>query len=73
LALLAAAFFTTFRALEGSAPEFKPPAPSSGTWESEDSFGSGDERPNEPSIFMVESASSTPSASAQIPSFMREE
>jgi hypothetical protein len=72
-ALLGLGFVTTVRSLERSAPEFKAPAPSGGTWESEESFSGGDERPNEPSIFMVEPANATASTGPQIPSFMREE
>ena len=41
----------TFRSLEPATAEFKPPAPSAGDWDHE---GPGDERVNEPSIFMVD-------------------
>jgi hypothetical protein len=50
--VLAMAFCVmTFRSLGPAAAEFKPPAPSAGDWDHE---GPGDERPNEPSIFMVD-------------------
>ena len=71
-ALLAFGFVTTVRSLEASAPEFKAPAPSGGNWESEESFSGGDERPNEPSVFMLDSANATGSTGPQIPSFLRE-
>jgi hypothetical protein len=41
-----------YRSIQGSASEFKPPAPSKGVWDHEDDFGPDDERPNEPTIFM---------------------
>lgn len=74
LALLAMGFVTTFRGLERSAPEFKAPAPSGGNWESEESFAAGDERPNEPSIFMVGSnETTTTSETPSMPHFTQEE
>jgi len=67
-------FVATFRGLERSAPEFKPPAPSSGKWESEESFATGDERPNEPTIFMVGSNEATAtSETASAPHFAQDE
>jgi len=72
-ALLAMGFVATFRGLERSAPEFKPPAPSNGNWDSEESFSSGDERPNEPSIFMMVGSNEPTSVAPSMPHFTQDE
>jgi hypothetical protein len=45
------------RSLGPTAPEFEAPSPSGGHWSREGDFRPGDERPNEPTVFM---ANSTP-------------
>src|SRR5262249_12489685 len=59
LAVLATVIVGGFARLEGGAPRWTPPAPSAGQWPSEEAFGAGDIRPNEPSIFMVDAPAKT--------------